>query len=110
MLKVLRPLRFIRRYEGLRISLDALMSSIRDIFGILIIVLFMFVLFGLIGVNFFYGMYNYCDYRGPQTLSSFSSDTVDTKWDCLNIGGEYLKRDSSFDDIVSALISLFPIS
>lgn len=32
---------------------------------------------------------------------------VNTKWDCLNSGGEWLNRDYNFDNIFNSIITLF---
>ena len=67
MLKVLRPLRLIRRYEGLRMAIDALIKSFKHIINILCVSAFLFVVFGTIGVNFFKGLYFYCDYENVRS-------------------------------------------
>lgn len=107
MLRILRPLRLIEQYEGLRLSLDALISSLKSIMNILLISLFFFIIFGTMGVNFYKGLYNYCD---KTNISSVYSDLLITKWDCLNYGGEYLRRESTFDNVPEALKVLFSIS
>ena len=64
MLRVLRPLKLIARNEGLKISLDALISSMPSILNILFISLFFFVIFGTMGMNFFKGDFYYCETSG----------------------------------------------
>lgn len=44
-------------------------------------------------------MFYYCDYSNAKSLPGFDQDLVITKWDCLNIGGDYLRKDSTFDDL-----------
>ena len=62
MLRVLRPLKLIKRNEGLKISLGALVASIPSIVNILLITLFFFVILGTMGVYLFKGLYYYCEY------------------------------------------------
>jgi hypothetical protein len=64
--------------------------------------LFYFI-FMIIGVNFFKGKFYYCDYSYPKTnFKNFNSADLETKWDCLNSGGFWVKYDSSFDNIWSS--------
>lgn len=62
------------------------------------------------GVIFFKGQFNYCEYEHIKDLFGFSNEFLETKWDCLNYGGEYVLRDSSFDHIGASLDILFHIS
>ena len=35
---------------------------------------------------------------------------IDTKLDCMNYGGDWLVKDSNFDDIVQAMLTMFKCS
>ena len=70
-LRILRPLKLIKRYEGLRISLDDLVSSFMSIINILMISFFFFVIFGTMGVNIFKGLYTYCEMSKIKNLNGF---------------------------------------
>jgi hypothetical protein len=55
LMKVMRPLRFISRNQGLRISIRALGVALAGIInGIAILAMFLFI-FGIIGINYFKG-------------------------------------------------------
>ncbi|CDW81684.1 voltage-gated ion channel superfamily [Stylonychia lemnae] len=109
LLKVLRPLRVISRNQGLKISIRSLAVSIPGILNVGIISLIFYLIFGIIGVNYFKGRYYFCDMdhvpRGKQILKM-----IDTKWDCLCLGGEWNNYFQNFDDAWMAMSSLFMIS
>jgi Ion transport protein len=87
-LRVIRPLRMITKNKGLKIAVESLANSIKGIVNITIFTLFTYFVFGIIGVNFFKGLFFYCftDHLGNQIPN------IDTKWDCISIGGEWILR------------------
>lgn len=103
-LKVLRPLRLIARNEGLKIAINALILSIPQILNLVIVCTIFFLLFGIFGVNQFKGSFYYCDV-GQEYL-----DSVFTRTDCFDYGGNWVNSDFNFDNILNAMSSLFVIS
>ena len=83
MFRVLRPLRLISRNNGLKTAVVALFMAIPNIISIITIVLLFFLIFGIIGVNYFKGTFFYCIAGG----SSLISLSIDSKWNCYNLGG-----------------------
>ena len=66
LMKVMRPLRFISRNQGLRISIRALGVALSGIMNaIAILIMFLFI-FGIIGINYFNGRFFDCDRTGPK--------------------------------------------
>jgi hypothetical protein len=61
--------------------------------------LLFFLIFGVISVSQFKGMFYYC----AENLV----DDVNSKWDCLNAGGDWLNNIYTFDDIPNAMVTLF---
>ena len=61
MLRVLRPLRVLKRNLGLKIQVISLLNSIPGIMNLLAITMLLLMLFGIQGVNFFAGKMNYCN-------------------------------------------------
>ncbi len=53
--RVLRPLKLISKDEGLKISINAIIKSIPSIFNLVIVCFIFYLLFGIVGVNFFKG-------------------------------------------------------
>jgi len=62
LLRVLRPLRFISRNEGLKISITAIWLAIPGIFNVIVISFIFFLIFGVIGINYFKGLFYRCEY------------------------------------------------
>ena len=86
------------------------MPNVRNV--LLISMIFIFT-FGVIAVNLLKGRYYECKFVN---ISSSKSDadylkdygiTIKDKYDCYNYGGEWLKNDTNFDNIGSAMLALF---
>lgn len=91
LLRVLRPLRVISRNKGLKIGIQALFMAIPSIINVIIVSMVFFLIFGIIGVNYFKGTFFNCKF-GEQFISSIDDNVYD-KWDCLNFGGAWLNAD-----------------
>jgi len=61
LLRVLRPLRLISKNEGLRISIGALLMAMPSVFNVLLISFLFFLIFGIIGLNYFKGIFYFCN-------------------------------------------------
>ena len=72
---------------------------------ITIIMLLFFLMFGVIAVSYFKGKFFYCMSPDEDLLPSIQS-----KWDCLSAGGDWLNRFYTFDDSVSSLLAFFVAS
>ena len=102
LLRILRPLRVISRNEGLKIALSALFMALPNIANVSIVSGLFFLIFGIIGVFYFNGLYFTCNYA--------LAGTLDHKWDCLNLGGEWQEFHFHFNDIQDSIVSLFHIA
>ena len=60
MLRALRPLRFITHNVAMKLIVKALIGSMGGIFNVLIVVAVVFLIFAIMGVNFFAGKFFYC--------------------------------------------------
>lgn len=58
-LRVLRPLRLISRNESMKLAINSLIKSIPKIGNVMMIMIFFFLLFGIVGVNYFKGTFFY---------------------------------------------------
>jgi voltage-dependent calcium channel T type alpha-1H len=95
-------MRLISRNEQLKVAVRALFYAIPNILNITIIMLLFFLIFGVIAVSYFKGKFYYC------TGSIYDLLPINhSKWDCLNFGGIWLNRFYTFDDSISALLTLF---
>lgn len=72
-----------------------------NIFNVTIIMLLFFLIFGVISVSQFKGLFYYCS-DNQETPSPLLS-----KWDCLDSGGEWVNQIYTFDDIPNAMVTLF---
>ena len=59
-LRLFRPLRLISRNDSLKIVVKTMIHSLPAMFGVILISLLVFLIFGLIGVSLFQGKMNYC--------------------------------------------------
>ena len=80
-LRVLRPLRMISRNEGLKIAVQSLINAIPGIVNVLVICLLFFLLFGILGTNFFKGTFYYCINDNIEPLDFV--DMIKSKFDCV---------------------------
>jgi len=105
-IRVLRPLRVISRNKGLKVVVISLLKAIPGILNILLIMGFFFLLFGILGITFFKGRFYYCE---TGFLENEYAE-IETKWDCLNSGGTWIRPDQNFDNIFNAILTLFNMS
>lgn len=82
-LRALRPLRAISRWQGMRIVVNALMYAIPSIFNVLLVCLVFWLIFSIMGVQFFGGKFFKCvDVEGellPLDVSSVFETRNQTK-------------------------------
>ena len=90
MLRVLRPLRIIARNQGLKVAVSALIMALPNIVNVIIISILFYLIFGIIGVNYFKGTFFFCYYSSDTfdySIQKLIDQRVSTKYDCLNSGG-----------------------
>jgi hypothetical protein len=110
-LRVIRPLRMITKNKGLKIAVESLANSVKGILNITILTVLVYFVFGILGVNFFKGLYYRCNTTHLQNDPAFNLlGSIDTKWDCISSGGEWIKRKNRFDNVFYGAFVLFQIS
>ncbi|CAG9835408.1 unnamed protein product [Diabrotica balteata] len=106
-LRALRPLRAISRWQGMRIVVNALMYAIPSIFNVLLVCLVFWLIFSIMGVQFFSGKFYKCvDEEGERLDVSI----VNTKWDCLSQNFTWINSKISFDHVGIAYLALFQVA
>ena len=105
-LRALRPLRIISRNEGMRLVTNALIASLPSMTNVLLVCSLFILIFGIMGVGFFKGTFYHCQDKYDSDFK-INMDDVDTKADCLNLGGEWVNKDSHFDNTPNAMNTLF---
>jgi hypothetical protein len=91
--------------------------AIPNIVNVLMITALFFLIFMILGVNFFKGLLYYCN---TSAFSNFDDSilgkyyyydiNLDNKWDCINYGAEWMKKDLTFDTMKEAFIMISMVS
>ena len=114
MMRTLRPLRFINKSEGLKMVVLALISSIPPLANIAFVTTLVFVLFGILGVQFFAGSFYACSdaQYGDISFPNYGSNLtgITTEEMCIALGYRWENNRDNFDNLLYALISLFEVS
>jgi hypothetical protein len=63
-------------------------------------------LFSVLGVNLYKGTFFSCNLSNVPT---YQQQSVETMWDCLDNGGEWVNSDQNFDSFLNALLAVFQI-
>ncbi|XP_044746534.1 sodium channel protein 60E-like isoform X2 [Coccinella septempunctata] len=106
-LRALRPLRAISRWQGMRIVVNALMYAIPSIFNVLLVCLVFWLIFSIMGVQFFSGKFYKCvDEEGELLPVSI----VENRWDCDRLNYTWENSKISFDHVGIAYLALFQVA
>ncbi|XP_039737254.1 voltage-dependent R-type calcium channel subunit alpha-1E isoform X4 [Pteropus medius] len=110
-LRVLRPLKTIKRLPKLKAVFDCVVTSLKNVFNILIVYkLFMFI-FAVIAVQLFKGKFFYCTDSSKDTEKECIGNYVDHEKNKMEVKGrEWKRHEFHYDNIVWALLTLFTVS
>lgn len=98
-LRALRPLRMISRNKGMKLIVNALLSSIPSMSNVTIVCTLFLLIFAILGVGFFKGTFGSCSLENTENIFSQS--------DCINAGGEWNVPNETFDNTIIATRTLF---
>ena len=101
LLRILRPLRFISHNSSMKTVVTALLQSLGPILNVGIVVMIVFLMFAILGVNLFGGRFQFC------TVDTY---LVENQRECFNKRGKWLTYDSNFDSVPSAMMTLFIVA
>ncbi len=104
--------------------MNSVTSSIPQIINLIILLILVFFLFAIVGIQLFKGTYWYCDashiddlsvekFRTIIDLSIFeklNKEEITDKLICMDYGGDWIQEDSNFDNCVFALITMFKVA
>lgn len=90
LLRTLRPLRFISHNSGMKTIVVALLGSVSGIFNVLIVVFVVWMMFGILAVNFFGGKMQYCT-ELPYVYHN--------RIQCVRNRGQWKTYDYNFDNV-----------
>lgn len=105
-MRALRPLKIIMKYERTNLEVISLVNSMPSIFNLIFITLMVMIVFAIVGVSFYKGKLYSCNMENiPSELHS----SIKNYWQCLDYGGEWVNSDNNFDDVTQALKTQFII-
>ena len=112
-LRALRPLRAVSRWESMRITVNSLLNSIPAISNVLLICGLFWLIFAILGVQFFGGTFHRCvDAEGER----YAIDMVNNKSQCLALGEvnpgdyEWINSAINLDNTGNAFMALFQVA
>ncbi|XP_033606691.1 sodium channel protein 60E isoform X3 [Cryptotermes secundus] len=106
-LRALRPLRAISRWQGMRIVVNALMYAIPSIFNVLLVCLVFWLIFSIMGVQFFGGKFFKCVNEEGNLLPVIDVDDVD---ECKRKNYSWVNSKITFDNVGNAYLALFQVA
>jgi hypothetical protein len=101
-LRALRPLRVISRNQGMKLIVNALLSSLPSMTNVTIVCCLFILIFAIIGVNSFKGSFGACDIEDPELLAEIFNYN-----DCIERGGEWSVPKETFDNTLLGCRTLF---
>ena len=120
LLRILRPLRMINRNPNMKLVVNALLLSVKPLINVAVVLMLIWFMFALVGVQFFAGKLYACndpDFPpgGPRNGGWFEDENIspcDSSVYYNNTYGELTPREwinspSNFDNIVSAMVTLY---
>uniref|UniRef100_A0A3P8W7V0 Calcium voltage-gated channel subunit alpha1 E n=1 Tax=Cynoglossus semilaevis TaxID=244447 RepID=A0A3P8W7V0_CYNSE len=110
-LRVLRPLKTIKRLPKLKAVFDCVVTSLKNVFNILIVYkLFMFI-FAVIAVQLFKGKFFYCTDSSKDTEKDCQGYYIDYAKDKKEVKRrEWKRQEFHYDNVIWALLTLFTVS
>ncbi|KAI4885794.1 hypothetical protein NFI96_023159 [Prochilodus magdalenae] len=110
-LRVLRPLKTIKRLPKLKAVFDCVVTSLKNVFNILIVYkLFMFI-FAVIAVQLFKGKFFYCTDGSKDTEKDCQGYYIDYDKDKMEVKKrDWRRHDFHYDNVIWALLTLFTVS
>ena len=67
LLRVLRPLKMVNRVPALKAVFDCVVTSLKNVFNILIVYILFLLIFAMVGVQLFNGKFFYCTDESKHT-------------------------------------------
>ncbi|XP_046399749.1 sodium channel protein 60E-like isoform X2 [Ischnura elegans] len=106
-LRALRPLRAISRWQGMRIVVNALMYAIPSIFNVLLVCLVFWLIFSIMGVQFFGGKFFKCVDDDGELLPIRQ---VNDRYECHYLNYTWINSKITFDNVGNAYLALFQVA
>lgn len=111
-LRVLRPLKTIKRVPKLKAVFDCVVTSLKNVFNILIVYMLFQFIFAVIAVQLFNGRFFYCTDESKMTREECQGEYLvfPGKDSAPSIERRQWKtRDFNYDNVMSAMLTLFAV-
>ncbi|XP_023383320.1 sodium channel protein type 10 subunit alpha [Pteropus vampyrus] len=113
-LRALRPLRALSRFEGMRVVVDALVGAIPSIMNVLLVCLIFWLIFSIMGMNFFSGKFGKCINTTNRDFSLVPLAIVNNESDCRlqnNTGNLFwVNMKVNFDNVAMGYLALLQVA
>ena len=70
----------------------------------MLILILVLMLFGIQGVTFFKGKFYFCS---TDNIPRDISRQITTEWECYDCGGEWVRYEANFDNVLNAMLTMF---
>ncbi|XP_004614619.3 sodium channel protein type 11 subunit alpha [Sorex araneus] len=108
-LRALRPLRALSQFEGMKVVVYALMGAIPAILNVLLVCLIFWLIFCILGINFFSGKFGKC-VNETDGNSDLSDSIVTNKSECESRNLSWTNLKVNFDNVGMAYLSLLQVA
>ncbi|XP_035702487.1 sodium channel protein 60E isoform X2 [Folsomia candida] len=110
-LRAMRPLRAISRWQGMKIVVNALMYAIPSIFNVLLVCLLFWLVFSIMGVQFFKGKFYKCVDTFGKVLDAELVPTREVCCEKSSIANySWINTTPNFDNVLEGYLALFQIA
>lgn len=98
-LRALRPLKLVSKNEGMKMIVNSLLSSIKQLVNVMLIAFLFFFVFGIMGIQFLSGKVSYC-----------SQLDFHNKFDCQQAGLTWELPPNNYNNIFYSMLTFLCIS
>ncbi|KAL6065358.1 hypothetical protein STEG23_005988, partial [Scotinomys teguina] len=107
-LRALRPLRALSQFEGMKVVVNALISAIPAILNVLLVCLIFWLIFCILGVNFFSGKFGRC-INGTDINTYISHNRIQNRSQCEGNKFSWEVPKVNFDNVGNAYLALLQV-
>ncbi|XP_075823798.1 sodium channel protein type 11 subunit alpha [Microtus pennsylvanicus] len=108
-LRALRPLRALSQFEGMKVVVNALISAIPAILNVLLVCLIFWLIFCILGVNFFSGRFGRC-INGTDINKYFNHTEIQNRSQCRESNFSWEVPKVNFDNVGNAYLALLQVA
>ena len=106
-LRMLRPLRFINKVQGVKVVFTAILHSMPPLLNVTVISLVVWLVFAIVGLQQFNGKFHRCS---DKQYGDVEGAAAQTRAACLDAGYTWRNNPANFDNIGRAFLTLFQVA